>query len=115
MSVHPVDRRSGSKAFHGLRPVAMCWLLLRRSRFVTSLRDAPRYRYMLWSLRCLRPGVNTAIGEKYKPLEFNVRLKTDSSRDGPSPEKPVMNASGMRGNRVFLVRKHAMALSDFLL
>ena len=58
--------------------------------------------------------VTTATGEKHKLWEFNVRLKTDSSRDGPSPEKPVMIGSGMRGDRVSIVFVSPQELGQFI-
>ena len=58
--------------------------------------------------------VTTAAGEKHKLWEFNVRLKTDSSRDGPSPEKPVMIGSGMRGDRVSIVFVSPQELGQFI-
>lgn len=38
---------------------------------------------------------------KYK--EFDLRFKTDSGPNGPSPETPVIIPAGMQGDRVFVI------------
>ena len=43
-----------------------------------------------------------------------MRVKADSSRDGPSPEKPVMIGSGMRGDRVSVVFVSPRELGQFI-
>jgi len=47
--------------------------------------------------------IRTADGTTEKVWEFNVRLKTDSSKDGPLPGRPVVVGSGMRGDRVSVI------------
>ncbi len=47
--------------------------------------------------------VTTAAGETLPLWEFNVRFKTDSSKEGPRKGTPVLVPSGMRGDRVFIV------------
>jgi cytochrome c len=47
--------------------------------------------------------VTTAAGETLTFWEFNLRFKTDSSRDGPAKGKPVVQNSGMMGDRAFVV------------
>ncbi len=43
--------------------------------------------------------IKTAAGTADKVWEFNLRLKTDSSKDGPLPGKPVVVGAGMQGDR----------------
>jgi cytochrome c len=47
--------------------------------------------------------VRTADGKTNKVWEFNLRLKTDSSADGPAPGKPVIVGAGMQGDRASVV------------
>ncbi len=47
--------------------------------------------------------VKTADGRTSKVWEFNLRLKTDSSKDGPLPGKPVIVGAGMQGDRASVV------------
>ena len=47
--------------------------------------------------------ITTADGKNSKIWEFNLRLKTDSSSDGPSPGKPVVVGAGMQGDRASLI------------
>ena len=47
--------------------------------------------------------VKTADGKVNKVWEFNLRFKTDSSKDGPSPGKPVIVGAGMQGDRASVV------------
>ncbi len=47
--------------------------------------------------------VETADGKIEKIWEFNLRFKTDSSKLGPAPGKPVLIAAGMRGDRGSIV------------
>jgi len=47
--------------------------------------------------------VTTADGTETPYWEMNVRLKTDTSRFGPSSGKPVITRSGMMGDRVSIV------------
>lgn len=47
--------------------------------------------------------VTTAAGRTRLLWEFNVRFKTDSSRDGPVAGRPVLLSAGMRGDRVYVV------------
>lgn len=47
--------------------------------------------------------IKTAAGTTDKVWEFNVRLKTDSSNNGPLPGKPVVVGSGMQGDRVSVI------------
>ena len=47
--------------------------------------------------------VETADGKKNKVWEFNLRLKTDSSKLGPLPGNPVVVGAGMQGDRASIV------------
>jgi cytochrome c len=58
--------------------------------------------------------VRTADGKIHKVWEYNLRLKTDSSMQGPSPGKPVMAESGMRGDRFSIVFASPKELGGFI-
>lgn len=58
--------------------------------------------------------IRTAAGATRKVWEYNVRLKTDSSADGPSAGKPVMTNSGMQGDRVSIVFASPTELGQFI-
>jgi cytochrome c len=47
--------------------------------------------------------VTTADGVETPYWEMNVRLKTDTSRTGPEPGKPVLMRAGMMGDRVSII------------
>jgi cytochrome c len=47
--------------------------------------------------------VETADGKTEKVWEFNLRFKTDSSKLGPAPGKPVIVGAGMQGDRASIV------------
>ena len=49
-----------------------------------------------------------------KVWEFNVRLKTDSSKDGPLPGKPVVVGSGMQGDRVSVIFASPAEISQYI-
>jgi cytochrome c len=58
--------------------------------------------------------VETADGKKQKVWEFNLRFKTDSSKDGPAPGKPVIVAAGMQGDRASVVFSGPAEISAFI-
>jgi cytochrome c len=58
--------------------------------------------------------INTAAGTADKVWEFNVRLKTDSSKDGPLPGKPVVVGAGMQGDRVSVIFAAPGEISGFI-
>jgi len=58
--------------------------------------------------------VETADGETHKVWEFNLRLKTDSSKLGPPSGKPVVVGSGMQGDRVSVVFASPKEISSFI-
>jgi len=47
--------------------------------------------------------VDTADGKSQKIWEFNLRFKTDTSKLGPVPGKPVVVGAGMQGDRASIV------------
>jgi cytochrome c len=58
--------------------------------------------------------VKTANGATQKIWEFNLRLKTDSSNDGPNPGKPVITRSGMMGDRASIVFASPAEISSLI-
>ena len=58
--------------------------------------------------------IKTAAGTADKVWEFNVRLKTDSSKDGPLPGKPVVVGAGMQGDRVSVIFAAPGEISGFI-
>jgi cytochrome c len=59
--------------------------------------------------------IGTADGKANKVWEFNLRIKTDSSRFGPNPGKPVIVGSGMQGDRASLVFSAPAEISRFII
>jgi cytochrome c len=58
--------------------------------------------------------IETADGSTQKIWEFNLRIKTDSSKLGPLPGKPVVLGAGMRGDRASLVFARPAEISEFI-
>lgn len=58
--------------------------------------------------------ISTADGQTQKIWEYNLRLKTDSSRHGPAPGKPVVIGAGMQGDRASLVFASPGEISAFI-
>jgi cytochrome c len=58
--------------------------------------------------------VKTADGKTSKVWEFNLRFKTDSSKDGPLPGKPVIVGAGMQGDRASVVFAAPGEISSFI-
>ena len=58
--------------------------------------------------------VETADGKSQKIWEFNLRLKSDSSKSGPAPRKPVVVGAGMQGDRASIVFASPKEISDFV-
>lgn len=58
--------------------------------------------------------VDTADGKSQKIWEFNLRFKTDSSRSGPLPRKPVVIGAGMQGDRASIVFALPSEISEFV-
>ena len=59
--------------------------------------------------------VKTADGKTNKVWEFNLRFKTDSSKDGPLPGKPVIVRAGMQGDRASAVFASPDEISGFII
>ena len=58
--------------------------------------------------------VRTADGKVAKVWEFNLRLKTDSSKEGPKSGKPVIVGAGMQGDRASIVFASPDEISSFI-
>ena len=58
--------------------------------------------------------VETADGKPHKVWEFNLRLKTDSSKLGPLPGNPVIAGAGMQGDRASIVFASPQEISSFI-
>ncbi len=58
--------------------------------------------------------VKTADGKTSKVWEFNLRFKTDSSKDGPLPGKPVIVGAGMQGDRASVVFSTPGEIGSFI-
>jgi cytochrome c len=56
--------------------------------------------------------VETADGKTEKIWEFNLRLKSDSSKLGPAPGKPVVVGAGMQGDRASIVFASPKEISE---
>ena len=56
--------------------------------------------------------VETADGKVDKIWEYNLRLKTDSSKLGPYPGKPVAIGAGMLGDRASIVFASPKEISE---
>jgi cytochrome c len=56
--------------------------------------------------------VETADGKLEKVWEFNLRFKTDSSKLGPAPGKPVIVGAGMQGDRASIVFASPKEISE---
>ena len=58
--------------------------------------------------------VRTADGKTSKVWEFNLRFKTDSSKDGPVAGKPVIVGAGMQGDRASVVFAGPAEIGNFI-
>ena len=58
--------------------------------------------------------VKTADGQTNKVWEFNLRFKTDSSKYGPLPGKPVIVGAGMQGDRASVVFASPRDISELV-
>ena len=58
--------------------------------------------------------VETADGKSEKVWEFNLRFKTDTSKLGPAPGKPVAVGAGMQGDRASIVFASPKEISEFI-
>lgn len=58
--------------------------------------------------------IDTADGKNEKIWEFNLRFKSDSSKQGPNPGKPIVIGAGMQGDRASIVFASPKEISDFV-
>jgi len=58
--------------------------------------------------------VTLATGKTFTFWEFNLRFKTDSSKDGPPKGKPAIVRAGMQGDRAFVVFSAPEEISTFV-
>jgi cytochrome c len=58
--------------------------------------------------------IGTADSKSQKIWEFNLRFKTDSSKLGPLPGKPVAVGAGMQGDRTSVVFASPKEISEFI-
>jgi cytochrome c len=58
--------------------------------------------------------VETADGKSQKVWEFNLRFKSDSSKVGPDPGRPVVVGAGMQGDRASIVFASPKEISEFI-
>lgn len=58
--------------------------------------------------------VDTADGRRQKIWEFNLRFKSDSSKLGPAPGKPIVVGAGMQGDRASIVFASPKEISDLV-
>jgi len=56
----------------------------------------------------------TGDGKTQKIWEFNLRFKTDSSKLGPPPGRPVVIGAGMQGDRASVVFSSPAEISGFI-
>jgi cytochrome c len=56
--------------------------------------------------------VDTADGKSQKIWEFNLRFKTDTSKLGPAPGRPVLVSAGMQGDRASIVFASPREISE---
>lgn len=58
--------------------------------------------------------IRTASGREFVIWEFNLRLKTDSSPNGPPKGQPVLLGAGMQGDRASLIFNDPAEISAFI-
>ena len=58
--------------------------------------------------------VTTEAGETHDYWEFNLRFKSDSSDEGPSPGKPALLRASMMGDRAFVIFAGPKEISPFI-
>ena len=99
----PVAQRSGGGMMMGMQPRKL------------DLKKAPA-EGQVKSIRYCGDTytVETADGKSQKMWEFNLRLKTDSSKLGPAPGKPVVVGAGMQGDRASIVFASPREISEMI-
>jgi cytochrome c len=89
--------------------------MARMSREKLDLRKAPAEGRVTSITQCGDTyTVATADGKAQKIWEFNLRFKTDSSKLGPPPGKPVAVGGGMQGDRASVVFASPKEISEFI-
>jgi len=58
--------------------------------------------------------VSTGAGDVLEFSEFNLRIKTDMSDNGPAEGKPALMPAGMMGDRAFLVFTQPGEISGYI-
>ncbi len=58
--------------------------------------------------------VETKQGKPVEYPEFDLRFKTDSSKDGPKPGTAILIKAGMRGDRGFVIFSSPEVLTTYL-
>lgn len=58
--------------------------------------------------------VSTGAGDRLEFPEFNLRIKTDMSDNGPMAGKPALIPAGMMGDRAFLVFAQPAEISSYI-
>ncbi len=79
------------------------------------LADAPSDQQVETITYC--SGTYRVITKDGAPLdypEFDLRFKTDSGPDGPTPATPVLLNAGMQGNRGFVIFSAPGEISGFI-
>ena len=85
------------------------------SREKLDLRKAPAEGQVIAITHCGDTyTVATADGKSQRIWEFNLRFKTDSSKLGPLPGKPVAVGAGMQGDRASVVFASPKEISEFI-
>jgi cytochrome c len=85
------------------------------SREKLDLRKAPAEGQVIAITQCGDTyTLATADGKSQRIWEFNLRLKTDSSKFGPLPGKPVVVGAGMQGDRASVVFASPKEISEFI-
>ena len=85
------------------------------SREKLDLRKAPAEGQVIAITQCGDTyTLATADGKSQRIWEFNLRLKTDSSKFGPLPGKPVVVGAGMQGDRASIVFASPKEISEFV-
>jgi cytochrome c len=80
-----------------------------------NLKQAPKQGQVVEIRHCRDTySIKTADGAVNKVWEFNLRFKTDSSKSGPEPDKPVIVGAGMQGDRASVVFATPGEISRFV-
>ncbi|MBI4194363.1 MAG: c-type cytochrome [Betaproteobacteria bacterium] len=58
--------------------------------------------------------IHTQAGEEFAIWEFNLRIKTDSSANGPRKGQPALLPAGMQGDRASIIFSDPAEISPFI-